>query len=187
MFVSLLAVLSTEYFPVKWSSVRHMRRFWFVINKDCWTATWLYDFFFQLGKKLVRLLRCWDNNFLVGTLSEPLTMSRVVSAVQIRRRHLWRPSKKQTTFHIGGRWSCHGSSWKPSSYCWRDDEVGLSKSSCQETLANILEMQRVAAKFVPWLLTDEHKANCLAISQEVLNYANANEIILKNDITDDKT
>lgn len=67
------------------------------------------------------------------------------------------------------------------------EEVGISKSSCQEILANKLDMHRVAAKFVPRLLTDEQKANRLSISQELLNRANADENFLRNAITGDET
>jgi hypothetical protein len=53
------------------------------------------------------------------------------------------------------------------------DEVSISKSSCHTILTEKLEMNHVAAKFVPCLLTDEQKAN--------------HENFLKNVITGDET
>jgi hypothetical protein len=40
-------------------------------------------------------------------------------------------------------------------------------------------VQSVAAKFVPWLLTDEQKGPRVAISQELLHRANDEENFLK--------
>ena len=48
-------------------------------------------------------------------------------------------------------------------------------------------MHRVSAKFVPRLLTDGQKENCVEISQELLANANGNENFLKNIITGDGT
>jgi len=39
------------------------------------------------------------------------------------------------------------------------EEEGICKSSCHTILAEKLKMQRVAAKFVPRLLTEEQKQN----------------------------
>ena len=47
-------------------------------------------------------------------------------------------------------------------------------------------MRRVSAKFVPRLLTDDQKGNCVEISQETLANANGNENFLKNIITGDE-
>ena len=47
-------------------------------------------------------------------------------------------------------------------------------------------MRRVSAKFVPRLLTDDQKENCVEISQELLANANGNENFLKNIITGDE-
>jgi histone-lysine N-methyltransferase SETMAR len=48
-------------------------------------------------------------------------------------------------------------------------------------------MHRVAAKFVPHLLTDEQKANRVMVSQELFDRSNADEKLLKNVITGDET
>jgi histone-lysine N-methyltransferase SETMAR len=48
-------------------------------------------------------------------------------------------------------------------------------------------MHRVAAKFVPRLLTDEQKANRVTVSQELFDRSNADENFLKNVITGDET
>jgi histone-lysine N-methyltransferase SETMAR len=47
-------------------------------------------------------------------------------------------------------------------------------------------MHCVAAKFVLCLLTDEQKANCVAVSQELFDRSNADENFLKNVITGDE-
>jgi len=48
-------------------------------------------------------------------------------------------------------------------------------------------MHRVAAKFVPRLLTEEQKQNRVSVSQELLDRSNANENFLQNVITGDET
>ena len=48
-------------------------------------------------------------------------------------------------------------------------------------------MHRVAAKFVPCLLTEEQKQNRVTVSQELLDRSNTVENILKNVITGDET
>jgi hypothetical protein len=58
------------------------------------------------------------------------------------------------------------------------EEVGISKSSCHTILTKKLEMHHVAAKFVPRLLTDEQKANCVTVSQELFDHSNAGENFL---------
>ena len=47
-------------------------------------------------------------------------------------------------------------------------------------------MHRVAAKFVPRLLTEEQKQNRVTVSQELLDRSNAYENFLKNVITGDE-
>ena len=44
------------------------------------------------------------------------------------------------------------------------EEVGIAKSSCHTILTEKLKMHRVAAKFVPRLLTDEQKENRVTVS-----------------------
>ena len=48
-------------------------------------------------------------------------------------------------------------------------------------------MRRVAAKFVPRLLTDAQKENRVTVSQELFDRSNADENFLKNVITGDET
>ena len=67
------------------------------------------------------------------------------------------------------------------------EEVGISKSSYHLILAEKLKMRRVAAKFVPPLLTDTQKGNRVTLIQEVLDRSNVNENFLKNVITCDET
>jgi hypothetical protein len=67
------------------------------------------------------------------------------------------------------------------------EEVGITKSSCHTILTEKLEMYHFAAKFVPCLLTDEQKANRVAVSQELFDCSNADENFLKTVITGDET
>ena len=48
-------------------------------------------------------------------------------------------------------------------------------------------MHRIAAKFVPRLLTDDQKQNRVDVSQELLDRANGDDNFLKNVITGDET
>jgi len=63
------------------------------------------------------------------------------------------------------------------------EEVGICKSSCHTILTEKLKVPRVAAKFVPRLLTEEQKQNRVSISQELLDRSNTDENFLKNVIT----
>ena len=67
------------------------------------------------------------------------------------------------------------------------DEVGISIESCHQIFTEKLQMHCVSAKFVPRLLTDDQKENCVEISQELLANANGNESFLKNIITGNET
>ena len=67
------------------------------------------------------------------------------------------------------------------------EEVGICKSSCHTILTEKLKMHRVAAKFLPRLLTEEQKQNRVTVSQELLNRSNTDENFLKNVITGDET
>ena len=67
------------------------------------------------------------------------------------------------------------------------EEVGISKSSCHSILTAKLLMHRVAAKFVPRLLSDEQRQNRSLISQELLQRAENDQEFLKNIITGDET
>ena len=48
-------------------------------------------------------------------------------------------------------------------------------------------MHRIAAKFVPRLLTNDQKQNRVDVSQELLDRANGDYNLLKNIITGDET
>jgi len=66
-------------------------------------------------------------------------------------------------------------------------EVGICKSSCHTILTEKLKMNRVAAKFVPRLLTEEQKYNRVSVSKELSDLSNSDENFLKNVITIDET
>jgi histone-lysine N-methyltransferase SETMAR len=55
------------------------------------------------------------------------------------------------------------------------EDCDISLGSCRNILTEKLGMCRVAAKFVPHLLTDEQKEQRVAISQELLDQANSDE------------
>ena len=68
------------------------------------------------------------------------------------------------------------------------EEVGICKSSCHTILTEKLKMHRVAAIFVPRLLTEEQKKqNRVTVSQELLDRSNIDENFLKIVITGDET
>ena len=62
------------------------------------------------------------------------------------------------------------------------EEVGICKSSCHLILTDKLKMRRVAARFVPSLLT---KREPVTVSQKLFDRSNADENFLKNVITGD--
>jgi len=49
------------------------------------------------------------------------------------------------------------------------EEVSISKTVCHEILTKNLGMHRIAAKFVPRLLTDDQKQNRVDVSQELVD------------------
>jgi hypothetical protein len=67
------------------------------------------------------------------------------------------------------------------------EDVGISFGSCQAILTEKLNMHRVAAKFVPHVLTEDQKANQVNISQELLDHVSVNENFLKTIVTGDET
>lgn len=67
------------------------------------------------------------------------------------------------------------------------EELNISFGSCQRILTEKLQMRRVAAKFVPRLLTEEQKEHRVQVCQELLEMANGNENFLKQVITGDET
>jgi transposase len=66
------------------------------------------------------------------------------------------------------------------------EEVSISKTVCHKILTKNLGMHRIAAKFVPRLLTDDQKQNQADVSKELLGQAN-DDNFLKNIITGDET
>ena len=52
-------------------------------------------------------------------------------------------------------------------------EVGICKSSCHVILTDKLQMRRVAAKFLPHLLTGAQKQNRVTVSQELFDRSTA--------------
>jgi hypothetical protein len=67
------------------------------------------------------------------------------------------------------------------------EDVGISFGSCQAILTEKLNMHRVAAKFVPSVLTEDQKANRVKISQELLDRVSVDENFLKTIVTGDET
>ena len=67
------------------------------------------------------------------------------------------------------------------------EEVGICKSSCHLILTDKLKIRRVAAKFVPRLLTDSQKVNRVTVSQELFDRSNADENFINNVLTGDET
>jgi len=66
------------------------------------------------------------------------------------------------------------------------EDEGISFRSCQEILTEKLNFHRVAAKFVPSVLTEDQKANSLNISQEFLERVSIDENFLKTIVTGDE-
>jgi len=67
------------------------------------------------------------------------------------------------------------------------EEESICKCSCHTILTEKLKMHRIAAKFVPRLLTEEQKQNRVTVSQEQLGRSNTDENFLKNVVTGDET
>jgi histone-lysine N-methyltransferase SETMAR len=67
------------------------------------------------------------------------------------------------------------------------EESDISLVSCHNILTEKLGMHRVAAKFVPRLLTDEQREQRVGINQELLDQANSDGNLLKNIVTGDET
>jgi hypothetical protein len=67
------------------------------------------------------------------------------------------------------------------------EDVRICKISCHTILTGKLKMHRVAAKFVPRLLTEQQKENRVTVSQELFGRSNADENFLKNVITGEET
>jgi hypothetical protein len=55
------------------------------------------------------------------------------------------------------------------------EEAGISKSTCLEILTESLGMHRVAAEFVPRLLSEDQIQNCVDVSRELVDRATADD------------
>ena len=75
--------------------------------------------------------------------------------------------------------------------CRTTDEIseitGLSWSSCQRMLTEDLNTKRVSAKFVPWLLREDKKNNCLNVCYDLRVQVGNNPQILSKVVTGDET
>lgn len=67
------------------------------------------------------------------------------------------------------------------------EECEISVGSCHEILTEKLKMHRVAAKFVPRLMTDDQKANRVQVCQELLDRSEEDENFLSRIITGDES
>uniref|UniRef100_A0A224XRL1 Putative transposase n=1 Tax=Panstrongylus lignarius TaxID=156445 RepID=A0A224XRL1_9HEMI len=66
-------------------------------------------------------------------------------------------------------------------------ECGISVGSCNKILIEKLKMHRVAAKFLPRLITDDQNANRVQVCQELLDRSEEDENFLSRIITGDET
>ena len=66
-------------------------------------------------------------------------------------------------------------------------EVGVSYGTCQAILTQDLNMRRVAAKFVPRILTAEQKEGRLFVAKNMLQEAESDENFMGQIITGDET
>ena len=67
------------------------------------------------------------------------------------------------------------------------EEVGISIGACHEILTEKLSMHRVAAKFVPRLMTEEQKALRVTVCQELFEQAGNDETFIQRIITGDES
>jgi hypothetical protein len=65
------------------------------------------------------------------------------------------------------------------------EEIDVSYRSCEVILTENLGMIHVSAKFIPQLLTQEQKENCLFMSSDLLECADTDENFLKYIVTGD--
>jgi hypothetical protein len=55
------------------------------------------------------------------------------------------------------------------------EEPGISKSTCREILTENFGMHRVAAEFVPRLLSEDQIQHCVDVSRELVDCATADD------------
>ena len=66
--------------------------------------------------------------------------------------------------------------------------TGISEGSVQTILKKRLDLRRVCARWVPHLLTEEQKTQCLKCAQELLKtYKGCNSRVISNLLTGDET
>ena len=66
--------------------------------------------------------------------------------------------------------------------------TGTSEGSVQTILKKRLDLRKVCAKWVPHLLTEEQKTQCLKCARELLKtYKGCNSRVISNLLTDDET
>ena len=67
------------------------------------------------------------------------------------------------------------------------EKARISKTTCHEIRTENLSMHCVTTKFVPCLLNEEPKQNCVDVSKQLVNRENADENFLKNIVPGDET
>jgi short-subunit dehydrogenase involved in D-alanine esterification of teichoic acids len=67
------------------------------------------------------------------------------------------------------------------------EKARISKTTRHEIRTENLSTQHVTAKFVPCLLNEDQKQNCVDVSKQLVNRENADENFLKNIVSGDET
>ena len=67
------------------------------------------------------------------------------------------------------------------------EEYEISVGSCHHILMEELKMHRVAAKFVPLLITSDQQAHCVQVCQDLLDHSENDKEFLSKIITGDKS
>ena len=67
------------------------------------------------------------------------------------------------------------------------EEVSISTGSCHEILTEKFNLHRVAAKFVPRLMTEQQKENRVDVCRQLLERANDDETFMQRIITGDES
>ena len=66
--------------------------------------------------------------------------------------------------------------------------TGISEGSVQTILKKRLDLRKVCARWVPYLLTEEQKTQCLKCAWELLKtYKGCNSLVISNLLTGDET
>ena len=67
------------------------------------------------------------------------------------------------------------------------EKCGISVGSCHNILTEELKMHRVAAKFVPRLMTSDQQAHCVQVCQDLLDHSENDKEFLSKIITGDES